>query len=79
MSADLSTALPKAFRGRSLTIIKTLITILLCGVIVIQGDWNKAFKDELEMFPNGTYKDQVDAAAAGYNILTGKKQVRVIR
>ena len=48
-------------------------------VILIKGDWNKAFKDELELFPNGTYKDQVDAAAAAYNILTGRKQVRVIR
>jgi predicted phage terminase large subunit-like protein len=49
------------------------------NVILLQGDWNKAFKDELEMFPNGTYKDQVDAAAAAYNILTGRKQVRIIR
>lgn len=48
-------------------------------VILIKGDWNRGFKEELELFPNGTFKDQVDASAAGYNILTGRKMVRVIR
>jgi len=48
-------------------------------VILIKGEWNKAFKEELELFPNGTYKDQVDASSAGYNILTGIKEVRIIR
>ena len=49
------------------------------NVILMNADWNKAFKEELEMFPNGTYKDQVDAAAAAFNMLAGKKQVKVIR
>ena len=48
-------------------------------VILIKGDWNRLFKEELELFPNGTFKDQVDASSAGYNILTGKKQVRIIK
>jgi len=49
------------------------------NVMLLRGDWNKAFKDELEMFPNGTYKDQVDAASAAFALLAKKKQVRVIR
>lgn len=49
------------------------------NVILIKGDWNKGFKEELELFPNGTYKDQTDAASAAYNILTGKRMVRIIR
>lgn len=49
------------------------------NVIMLRAEWNKLFKDELEMFPNGKYKDQVDAASACFNILTAKKTVRVIR
>jgi len=49
------------------------------NVIMIRGDWNQAFKDEAELFPLGTYKDQVDAASAAFNMLSGKRQVRVIR
>lgn len=49
-------------------------------VIMIKGDWNKAFREELELFgPGATFKDQVDAASAAYNILTGKREVRIIR
>lgn len=46
------------------------------NVWMVEGDWNHLFVEELTNFPNGTYKDQVDAAAAAFNILTGKKQVK---
>ena len=49
------------------------------NISILRADWNKAFKDELEIFPNGTYKDQVDAASGAFNLLAGKKQARVIR
>jgi len=49
------------------------------NVWCLRSDWNKPFLDELQMFPNGTYKDQVDAASAAYNILTSKKQVQILR
>ena len=49
------------------------------NVIMVQGAWNKAFLDELEMFPNGTYTDQVDAASGAFHMLTAKKEVRIIR
>lgn len=49
------------------------------NVFILKGEWNKVFLDELEMFPNGLYKDQVDAAAGAFAMLTRKKRVRVIR
>ena len=49
------------------------------NVIMIRGDWNKEFKQELELFPLGTFKDQVDGSSGAFNMLTGKRQVRVIR
>ena len=36
------------------------------NVMLVRGDWNRAFMDEHEMFPNGKYKDQVDAAGAAF-------------
>ena len=39
-------------------------------VKLVEGDWNKAFIDELCAFPNGAYDDQVDAAAAAFRALT---------
>lgn len=39
------------------------------NVRLVRGLWNKAFLDEMEVAPNGTYVDQMDAAAMGYNTL----------
>lgn len=39
------------------------------NVRLLRGDWNKAFLDELEMFPHGKHDDQVDAAAIAFNKL----------
>jgi predicted phage terminase large subunit-like protein len=36
------------------------------NVLIVRGDWNRAFLDEHESFPNGKYKDQVDAASAAF-------------
>ena len=48
-------------------------------VILIRGEWIKEFKQELELFPLGTYKDQVDAASGAFMMLSGKREVRIIR
>ncbi|TXH42033.1 MAG: hypothetical protein E6Q97_36450 [Desulfurellales bacterium] len=37
------------------------------------GGWQDHFLKEFESFPGGAHDDQVDAAAAGYNNLTGKR------
>lgn len=39
------------------------------NVILIRGDWNEAFLDELTIFPFGKKDDQVDAAADAFNEL----------
>lgn len=39
------------------------------NVMMVRGDWNKALKDEMRAFPNGTYKDQVDALSRAYTRL----------
>jgi predicted phage terminase large subunit-like protein len=49
------------------------------NVQILHGDWNKDFKNEMEYFPNSTYKDQVDAASGAFARLTKKKQVKVHR
>lgn len=43
------------------------------NVLVREDVWTQAFIDEHEVFPNGTYKDQVDAAAGGYSYLYRKR------
>jgi len=40
---------------------------------VVQGPWNQAFFDELEFFPLGTYKDQVDALSGGFAALVAPR------
>ena len=36
------------------------------SVCLVRGDWNRPFMNEHETFPNGQYKDQVDAAAGAF-------------
>ena len=40
--------------------------------------WNLDFTNELELFPNSTYKDQTDAASGAFNVLMRKKDVKRI-
>ncbi len=37
------------------------------NVLVVRGPWLQPFKDECRTFPNGSFDDQVDAAARGFN------------
>ena len=39
------------------------------NVKMIDGKWNKAFKEELRQFPRGKYKDQVDSSSDAFNEL----------
>jgi len=39
------------------------------NVYYLDGDWNQAFIDELSVFPNGKWKDQVDATSRAYSEL----------
>ena len=41
------------------------------NVFMLRGPWNKAFKDELAVFPNGSNDDQADATSRAFNKLAG--------
>lgn len=45
------------------------------NVKIVRGEWNRAFIDELCMFPNGMHDDQVDAAAGALNALLSHKRM----
>ncbi len=40
------------------------------NVRMVEGDWNKAYKSELQSFPNGKHDDQVDASSLAFNELS---------
>lgn len=46
------------------------------NVSMVKGAWNRAFVDELRMFPNGTNDDQVDAASRAFAELISQGTAR---
>ena len=48
------------------------------NVCLVKSDWNKAFLDEVELFPNGKHDDQVDAVSGAFNELSRPEPVMVI-
>lgn len=42
------------------------------NVILVQAEWNRDYMTEHEMFPNGKYKDQVDASGGAFLKLVGR-------
>jgi predicted phage terminase large subunit-like protein len=43
------------------------------NVYMLRAGWNKALTDEMRMFPNGTYDDQIDALSRAFHrIIAGK-------
>ena len=40
------------------------------NIKVIRGHWNNDFFEEVELFPDSKYKDQVDACTGAYNLLS---------
>ncbi len=41
------------------------------NVAMLKAPWNDALVSEMRMFPNGTYDDQIDCLARGFNALSG--------
>lgn len=39
------------------------------NIKIVRGDWNQDFIDEHKTFPNGKFKDQIDAASGAFNKL----------
>jgi phage terminase large subunit-like protein len=46
---------------------------------MLRAEWNDAFLEELRLFPNGTYKDQVDGGSGAFTKLAVKKRVGALR
>jgi predicted phage terminase large subunit-like protein len=44
------------------------------NVLLIRGEWNRDFLAELETFPMGKFKDQVDAATRAFSDLVGPRR-----
>jgi predicted phage terminase large subunit-like protein len=51
------------------------------NVKLVRGHWNEAFLDELELFPDGKFKDQVDSTSGAFNKLNtnNSPRIRVIK
>ena len=43
------------------------------NVLMLRATWNTAFIDELRLFPNGRYDDQVDGASRAFSGLLGQQ------
>jgi predicted phage terminase large subunit-like protein len=52
------------------------VLVNLCSVVICPGIWTPEFVKEMRFFPRGKYKDQIDAAAAGFSMLT-KPRLRI--
>lgn len=39
------------------------------NVVMLRGDWNHALIEEMRMFPNGTFDDQIDALSRAFSVL----------
>ena len=44
------------------------------NVYLVRGHWNAAFINEASLFPNGQFKDQVDAASRAYGCVISKRR-----
>lgn len=47
------------------------------NVLIVKGEWNDAYLDELCLFPSGQFKDQVDATSGAFGRLA-KPQARTV-
>lgn len=45
------------------------------NVMILSADWNRVYLEELTGFPNGKYKDQVDATSGAFNKLSNQGSV----
>ena len=48
------------------------------NIKLVRGDWNAAFLDELEAFPEGDHDDQVDALSGAEGVESRVGQVAVM-
>jgi len=46
-------------------------------VLMVRGAWNRAFLDELAVFPAGAHDDQVDAASGAYEMIDHQREFMI--
>ncbi len=49
------------------------------NVMLLRGEWNVDYIEELKYFPGSTFKDQADASSGAFNKLVGLKRVQIGR
>lgn len=47
------------------------------NVLLLRGDWNEPYINEMRNFPLSKYKDQIDSSSGAFNMLTSKRKARV--
>ncbi len=47
------------------------------NVMMLKADWNDALINEMRMFPNGTWDDQVDGCSRAFSLLIGNDPVQI--
>jgi len=47
------------------------------NVMLLRGEWNRAFLEELRTFPNGVHDDQVDGFSRAFSHLIGRAPMRI--
>jgi len=47
------------------------------NVYMVPAEWNTAYINELKLFPNSKYKDQVDASSGAFTLLTFSEKGRI--
>lgn len=47
------------------------------NIVLVEGDWNEAFLEEVNDFPGGKFKDQVDALSGAFAKLIGENMFSV--
>lgn len=47
------------------------------NVMMLKGDWNAALINEMRMFPNGTFDDQVDGCSRAFASLIGNEPAQI--
>lgn len=51
------------------------VQVNIGNVKMVAGEWNSAYRDELQYFPDGKFKDQVDASGGCFSILSKPKKM----
>ena len=49
------------------------------NVLLLRGDWNEPYINEMRNFPLSKYKDQIDSSSGAFNMLTSKRKAEEMK